>query len=112
MYKLNRRVVIERYSIAVDEYGGSESTLSDSWEKWANVEDRMGAMVQNVNGIQWRYDTKIVMRYSASKPTRENDVIKYGGNVYMVKSIQLNDEAHKRFEVCRVEMIQNNAEHS
>lgn len=108
MYKLNRRVTIERYEYTTDEYGGTESVLAESWQKWAQVDVQSGRVVQQVNSVLWSYDTRIIMRRFASRPTRSNYIILYEGERYMVNSVSIENEGFKHYEVCRCTRIDSN----
>lgn len=108
MYKLNRRVTVERYENTQDEYGGVTSVVAESWEKWAQVDVRSGNVTQEVNQVMWSYSTKIIMRRFSSRPMKSNYCIVYEGDRYRVDSVAIENEGFKHFEVCRCTKIDTN----
>lgn len=102
MYKLDRRVIIRRWSSIQNTSGGNIATQVASWNKWAEVQERSGSVGDNFQQRTWTYDTTIVMRFEKERPTRSNDTIDYEGTRYEVQSVSIKREGHKQWEVIRV----------
>lgn len=101
--KLNSKVSINIWGLngGIDAYGATEPTILDTYEKWANVQDKRGSSTQNNDQQQWNYDYKITMRYEKSRPTKSNYTLVYDNNKLQINSVQIIEEGSKRFEVLK-----------
>lgn len=105
--KLNCRVTIQRWTQSTDDAGGNEAVLSDSWVKWARVENRTGSIGLTNEQRSWSYDYKITMRYEVSRATNSNDTIIYKDKKLQINSISIEDEGNERYEVLRCSILIN-----
>jgi SPP1 family predicted phage head-tail adaptor len=98
VYRLNRRVTINRYTTSKNEFGGLVAVLTGSWSKWAEAQDRTGSTNNDYQQSQWTYDHVFIMRHERERPLRSNDVIEYDSQFYRITEIQLRTEGHKKWE--------------
>ncbi len=108
MYKLNRRVQVNRYTTAKNQFGGLTAILTGSWDKWCEVRDRTGTSGNDYQQSQWLYTHIFVMRYEKERPTRSNDVIAYESEYYKINSIQIRTEGAKSFEYIEATKLDEN----
>lgn len=105
MYKLNRRVTVTRWVSGKNSIGSPVPTISGSWDKWAQVDERDGRQFTQADQQVWAYDAKIVMRYEKTRPTQSNMTIEYEGARYVIQSVSIKTEGHKKWEVCRCSKV-------
>jgi len=105
-FKGNRKVIVIIPGRATNDMGGNENAAHiDTWEKWADVEDRSGSnSFQNQQQV-WQYDYKVKMRHEVSRPTQSNYELEYKGARLKINSISIENEAFMAFEVCRCSKI-------
>ena len=105
MVKLNRRVRVIVSGAVLNDQGGPEAIEVDSWEKWAQVENRSGGnSFQNQQQL-WSYDAKITMRHETSRPMQSNYEIEYENARYKVESLSVDSEGFKMYDVCRCSKV-------
>lgn len=105
MVKLNRRVIVIVTGSTVNEMGGPVAVDIDSWEKWAQVENRTGSNSNQYQQQVWQYNYKVIMRYERTRPTQSNYEIQYEGHRMKVESVEIDSEGYKGFEICRCSKI-------
>lgn len=105
MVKLNRRVTVIIPGATQNDQGGNEASIIDSWEKWAQVENRTGGNQFNNEQQVWNYDYKITMRREASRPTKSNYELQYEGYRLKIESLTIDSEGFKGYEICRCSKI-------
>lgn len=90
-----------------DLQGGNIAVQVAYWDKWATVSERNGSQVNDYQQRQWNYTTTVAMRHEKERPTRSNDTIDFNGERYEITSVRIVDEAHRKWEVCEVNKIDN-----
>lgn len=105
MVKLNRRVRVIVSSAVQNDQGGNECIEVDSWEKWAQVENRTGGNSFPSQQQVWEYDAKITMRHETSRPMQSNYEIEYENARYKVESLSVDSEGFKMYDVCRCSKV-------
>lgn len=105
MVKLNRRVTVIIPGVTQNDQGGNEGSIIDSWEKWAQVENRTGGNQFTNEQQVWNYDYKITMRRETSRPTKSNYELQYEGYRLKIESLIIDSEGFKGYEICRCSKI-------
>lgn len=105
MVKLNRRVTVIVPGVVQNDQGGNEASILDSWEKWAQVENRTGSNQFNNQQQVWDYNYKIIMRREASRPTKSNYELQYEGYRLKIESLTIDSEGFKGYEILRCSKI-------
>lgn len=105
MVTLNRRVTVIVPGVQQNDQGGNEASVLDSWEKWAQVENRTGSNQFNNQQQVWQYDYKIIMRHERSRPTKSNYEVQYEGYRLKIESLSIDSEGYKGYEVLRCSKI-------
>lgn len=98
--QLNRRVTVIVPGINPGNRGWNKtSTIIDSWEKWAHVENRSGGNQSYAQQQVWTYDHKIWLRRERTRPTKSNFIIEYEGAHLEIKSLVIDGEGYKDYEI-------------
>lgn len=105
---LNRRVTVLVPGATQNDQGGNVAEVLDSWDKWAQVEDRSGSNQFSNQQQVWDYDYKITMRFEVSRPTKSNYEIQYEGYRLKIESLSINTEGYKAYEICRCSKVDEN----
>ncbi|HRI24355.1 MAG TPA: phage head closure protein [Ferruginibacter sp.] len=102
---MRSRITIAIVSWQQNDHGGVDPVDVDSWEVWANVENRTGGpTTQNAQQL-WQYDYKITKRYEASRPVKSNYEVRYKGMRMKINSVSPDREGNTRYEVLRCTVI-------
>lgn len=108
MVKLNRRVTVIIPGATQNDQGGNVAIDIDSWEKWAQVENRTGSNSFQNQQQTWQYDYKIIMRHETTRPTKSNYELQYEGYRLKIESLSIDSEGYKGYEICRCSKIDEN----
>jgi len=103
--QLNRRVTVIVPGVTINDQGGPEASVLDSWEKWAQVENRSGSNSFQNQQQTWQYDYKIIMRFETSRPTKSNYEIEYENYRLKIESIEIDSEGYKGYEILRCSKV-------
>lgn len=100
--QFNRRILVKDYATgAINEYGSVVSTEVTSWLMWAKVEQRSGSAMLAHGQQVWTYDTKITVRYQASRKIQSNMSVIYEGAKYKINNVAVEKEGYKERIVLR-----------
>ncbi len=108
MIKLNRRVTIKVEGNDQNEIGGPVTTDVDSWEMWAEINDRTGSNFSPNDQTLWSYDYRVIMRDERTRPIKVNYTIIYQGQRLKIESITRRNEAFRMYVECRCSTIESN----
>jgi SPP1 family predicted phage head-tail adaptor len=93
---LNRLITLENYSFSTNDAGGVAPVLAESLTNiWANVKPLNGGNVINQGQDKNFADYQITIRYRPQ--VNETWTINYNGQTLMIKQMQVDDEAYKRY---------------
>ncbi len=100
--RLRKRVIIERASTAVDEYGEEIETWATLTTVWAGVEPVSGK--ERIQGGQAKAITThlIIMRHT---DITNNDRINLSGRIFNIESVINRDERNKELQIMAVENV-------
>jgi head-tail joining protein len=85
--ELNVKVIVKHYTTVQDgTTGKTDTTLTDSWEKWAKVERTTGSRILDNASVTYKESYTVTVRYDASRPTLSKYNIEFGGNEMKIYS--------------------------
>ena len=105
MVTLNRRITIIVPGVTQNDQGGNEATVIDSWDKWAQVENRTGGNSFNNQVQTWNYDYKVTIRHEKTRPTKSNYEVEYENYRLKIESVSIDSEGYKGYEILRCSKI-------
>lgn len=76
--ELNVRGEVREYASTKDDSGRNTSSLTDSWTKWAKIEQDNGSQVLDNAAITYKQNYTVTMRRESSRPTLEKHKFFYG----------------------------------
>jgi len=100
--EFKNRITFERYGAPTQSATGGliQGSLAALWVKWSKVEDRSGSLSTD-KGREWNYDYKVTVRYQPSKVEQSGDLVIYGGNRMVIRSVEFKGEGRKRLVIIR-----------
>lgn len=106
--KLNRRITIKTSTNEQDEGGGLVAIETDSYEMWAQVEERSGIATIGFEQQVWNYDYRITVRYEKTRIIKSNQTIEFDGKTLSINSVSFQDEGKRRYTILRCSTTDNN----
>lgn len=96
--EMNVKISIKSYSVTQDSNGRNIHSVTDTFSRWAKVEQVSGSRTLENMGIVFNKAFRITKRYEVSNPVNERHKIEYLGELMTIASVQREQIGKTFFE--------------
>ena len=102
---MNVRVGIKTFEATKDDFGQPLQSLVSTVTRWAEVTNATGTNYNN-GAIEWIYDIKVSMWYSATDPTLEENILTYKNKDYKILNVSYDDQGYRMKEILKCKAVE------